>query len=158
MQVERLGDTKQPVRQTAGQILTTLMRVLTTPTVLERLIKLNAFEHKSWRVRESILLALSVHIQSTGLADFDKGEIERTLLPRVAARLQDGQAEVRFAVIETLCEMHACLGEALVHMLSKHQVRPSQMKELHARFEARDPALGSHPECASLSASFFKIK
>lgn len=150
--MDRLGDAKQPVRQAAGLALAALLRVLSAPLVLERLAKAGACEHKSWRVREGVLLALAGHVQAGRMADLTPREQEQLLLPLVAARLQDGQAEVRHAATECLAAMHALLGEALVHLLSAHAVRPAQMKDLYARFDS-SAAAGetANSECAALS-------
>jgi hypothetical protein len=128
-----MGDMKQPVRHLACQILLSVIRSQTLSVTVDNLGK--AFQHRNFRVRESLLLAIKLHVQQQGLSDHSPAEVEIQLVPKLVAALNDGQASVRSAAVDALTAIYGCVGEELSNMLTRHDIRPGQMKELAARFE-----------------------
>lgn len=52
-QAERLGDSRQPIREQALHLLTSLFKTLKPELVLDKLAPL--WQHKSWKVKQGLL-------------------------------------------------------------------------------------------------------
>lgn len=152
MQIDRIGDMKIQVRDSACQVLQTLLRVLTVPAMLERLD--TAFNHRNHKVRQSVNELISAHLQQHGLADMSSQDIDKDLLPRLVSALSDSQLPVRSASQDALAVLYSFMGEELQALLKRHSIRPAQMRELQTRF---DRAAGSTGMMESESSQYVPV-
>lgn len=142
---------KPQVRDGASQVLQTMLRVRTLPGMLARLDK--AFNHKNNRVRQSVNELIRGHLQQHGLADMSSPDLDKQLVPRLVAALSDGQLPVRSASQDSLAVLYSFIGEELNTMLTRHSIRPAQMRELASRFEKVGGPVGHMDSEASLYVS-----
>ncbi|MFS7930334.1 putative armadillo-like helical, CLASP domain, TOG domain-containing protein [Helianthus anomalus] len=132
--VERLGDAKQPVRDAARRLLLTLMQV-SSPTLIVERAGSNAWNHKSWRVREEFAKTVTSAI---GLFASTELPLQRAILPSILKMLYDPNPGVREAAI--LCiEMYAQIGPQFREELMRHQLPSSMVKDINARLERIEP-------------------
>ena len=131
---------KPQVRDGASQVLQTMLRVRTVPGMLDRLDR--AFNHKNNRVRQSVNELIKGHVQQHGLADMSSRDVDKELVPRLVVALSDSQLPVRSASQDALAVLYSCMGEELHTMLTRHSIRPAQMRELTSRFEKAGGPVG----------------
>lgn len=151
VQIDRIGDMKPQVRDGACHVLQTLLRVQTVPGMLDRLDK--AFNHKNHRVRQSVHELIRDHLQQHGLADITSRDIDKQLVPRLAVALSDSQLPVRSASQDALAVLYSFMGEELQTLLTRHSIRPAQMRELNSRFESAGGPVGRMDSESSQCAS-----
>lgn len=87
VQAERLGDTKQPVRLEACNVLLALMQVLRKELVLEKLGKY--WSHKNWRVRHGMLQTFAEAVAQFGTGLTSVKDSQYGLLPNVLKLIED---------------------------------------------------------------------
>jgi hypothetical protein len=120
--------------------------------MLDRLDK--AFNHKNHRVRQSVNELIRAHLQQHGLADMSTRDIDKQLVPRLVVALSDSQLPVRSESQEALAVLYSFMGEELNSLLTKHSIRPAQMRELKSRFEKIGGPMGvvdsESSQCASI--------
>ncbi|KAL8254487.1 hypothetical protein R6Q59_032708 [Mikania micrantha] len=133
--VERLGDSKQPVRDAARRLLITLMQV-SSPTLIVERAGYNAWTHKSWRVREEFAKTVT-----SAIALFASTELplQRAILPSILQMLYDPNPSVREAAILCIEEMYAQIGLQFREELLRHQLPSSMVKDINARLERIKP-------------------
>ncbi|KAK9055667.1 hypothetical protein SSX86_026752 [Deinandra increscens subsp. villosa] len=133
--VERLGDAKQPVRDAARRLLLTLMQV-SSPTLIVERAGSNAWNHKSWRVREEFARTVTSAI---GLFASTELPLQRAILPSILKMLYDPNPGVREAAILCIEEMYAQIGPQFREELMRHQLPLSMVKDINARLERIEP-------------------
>ncbi|KAK1420589.1 hypothetical protein QVD17_22304 [Tagetes erecta] len=133
--VERLGDAKQPVRDAARRLLLTLMQV-SSPTLIVERAGSNAWNHKSWRVREEFARTVTSAI---GLFASTEPPLQRAILPSILKMLYDPNPGVREAAISCIEEMYAQIGPQFREELMRHQLPSSMVKDINARLERIEP-------------------
>lgn len=133
--VERLGDSKQPVRDAARRLLITLMQV-SSPTLIVERAGSNAWTHKSWRVREEFAKTVTAAI---GLFASTELPLQRAILPPILQMLYDPNPGVREAAILCIEEMYAQIGPQFREELLRHQLPSSLVKDINARLERIEP-------------------
>ncbi|KAL8191903.1 hypothetical protein R6Q57_028634 [Mikania cordata] len=133
--VERLGDAKQPVRDAARRLLLTLMQV-SSPTLIVERAGSNAWNHKSWRVREEFARTVTSAI---GLFASTELPLQRAILPSILKMLYDPNPGVREAAILCIEEMYAQIGPQFREELMRHQLPSSMVKDINARLERIQP-------------------
>ncbi|KAI7752881.1 hypothetical protein M8C21_011597, partial [Ambrosia artemisiifolia] len=133
--VERLGDAKQPVRDAARRLLLTLMQV-SSPTLIVERAGSNAWNHKSWRVREEFARTVTSAI---GLFASTELPLQRAILPSILKMLYDPNPGVREAAILCIEEMYAQIGPQFREELMRHQLPSSMVKDINARLERIEP-------------------
>ncbi|KAG0621726.1 hypothetical protein M758_3G044000 [Ceratodon purpureus] len=133
--VERLGDSKQPVRDAGRRFLLALMEISSPTSIVER-AGAYAWGHKNWRVREEF-----ARTAASALNLFTAAELpfQRLILPSVLHLLEDSNSSVREAAMLCLEEMYRQGGQQFGEELQRHQLRASQFKEINARFEKIEP-------------------
>ncbi|KAL8208403.1 hypothetical protein R6Q57_007815 [Mikania cordata] len=133
--VERLGDSKQPVRDAARRLLITLMQV-SSPTLIVERAGYNAWTHKSWRVREEFAKTVT-----SAIALFASTELplQRAILPSILQMLYDPNPSVREAAILCIEEMYAQIGLQFREELLRHQLPSSMVQDINARLERIKP-------------------
>ncbi|KAG0620882.1 hypothetical protein M758_4G252000 [Ceratodon purpureus] len=133
--VERLGDSKQIVRDAGRRFLLVLMEVSTPSSVADRAGSY-AWTHKNWRVREEFARTVASAFNLFSATDF---HFQRLHLPAVLQLLEDSNSNVREAAMLCLEEMYRHGGQNVKGELQRHHVRPAQMKEISSRFERIEP-------------------
>ncbi|KAE9349682.1 hypothetical protein PF008_g6788 [Phytophthora fragariae] len=134
--VERLGDSKLPVREKAVDVVVEISVVLDVDTVLDKLK--GCMGHKNWRTREQSLHAVWRCLERQDLFREKQDE----LLDDVLKLLEDSSKDVRDAAITALEKFYMCIGASLLSDLEYKNIRPSQVKTLTGRFE-RIPVRGN---------------
>lgn len=128
--VERLGDSKEQVRESAQNFIQKLMSSAASPQyIFERLMK--AFSHKAWRVREEILLCLINTINVHGAASLTLSKV----VPSICKLLGDPNSQVRDTAINTLVEIYRHVGEKVRIDLGKKGIPSSRLSIIYAKFD-----------------------
>ncbi|KAM7501544.1 hypothetical protein LguiB_000448 [Lonicera macranthoides] len=133
--VERLGDGKQPVRDSARRLLLTLMEV-SSPTIIVERAGSYAWMHKSWRVREEFARTVTSAI---GLFASTELPLQRAILPPILQMLNDQNPGVREAAILCIEEMYTQIGPQFREELQRHHLPPSMVKDINAKLERIQP-------------------
>ncbi|XP_022787283.1 CLIP-associating protein 1-A-like isoform X4 [Stylophora pistillata] len=128
--VERLGDSKQQVRDSAQELLQKFMYPVSTPQhVLEQLI--SAFGHKAWRVREEVLHCLITTLNAFGPSSLTVSKF----VPHICKLLGDPNSQVRDSAINSLVEIYRHVGEKVRVDLSKKGIPSSRLSIIYAKFD-----------------------
>ncbi|XP_071824889.1 CLIP-associating protein 1-like isoform X4 [Apostichopus japonicus] len=128
--LERLGDSKEQVRESAQNLIQKLMSCAASPQyIFERLMK--AFSHKAWRVREEILLCLINTINIHGAASLTLSKV----VPSICKLLGDPNSQVRDTAINTLVEIYRHVGEKVRIDLGKKGIPSSRLSIIYAKFD-----------------------
>ncbi|KAG2244314.1 hypothetical protein Bca52824_093841 [Brassica carinata] len=133
--VERLGDSKQPVRDAARRLLTTLMEV-SSPTIIVERAGSYGWMHKSWRVREEFARTVTSAI---GLFASTELPLQRVILAPILQMLNDPNQAVREAAILCIEEMYMQGGSQFREELQRHHLPSYMVKDINARLECIEP-------------------
>ncbi|CAN7025925.1 unnamed protein product [Brassica oleracea var. botrytis] len=133
--VERLGDSKQPVRDAARRLLTTLMEV-SSPTIIVERAGSYGWMHKSWRVREEFARTVTSAI---GLFASTELPLQRVILAPILQMLNDPNQAVREAAILCIEEMYMQGGSQFREELQRHHLPSYMVKDINARLERIEP-------------------
>ncbi|GFN83018.1 clip-associating protein 1, partial [Plakobranchus ocellatus] len=126
--IDRLGDSKDQVREMAQQLLLKLMMPASTPQyVFDRLGP--AFHHKLWLVKEGVLVTLQRTINRYGARCL----LLSKLVPDICKLLDDPSPQVRESSVNTLVEIYRHVGEKMRRDLQSlsHQ----RLNQLDTKFE-----------------------
>ncbi|XP_071943442.1 CLIP-associating protein 1-B-like isoform X4 [Antedon mediterranea] len=126
---DRLGDSKDQVREDAQALIQKLMAVSSSQYVFERLMK--AFVHKNWRVREEVLHCLQQTINIYGAGSL----VLSKLVPSICKLLGDPNSQVRDTAINTLVEIYRHVGEKVRVDLGKKGIPSSRLSIIYAKFD-----------------------
>ncbi|KAK8736518.1 hypothetical protein OTU49_005051 [Cherax quadricarinatus] len=135
---DRLGDSKDAVREKAQLLLSTLMdHVLSPNSMFDRLMP--AFSHKNGKVREEVMTCLQNTLTNHGASSVTVSR----LIPHIVKLLSDPTAMVRDCAFNTLVECYKHYGERLrADLTKKHNIPPAKLPALMTRFdEVRDTGL-----------------
>ncbi|KAK4775013.1 hypothetical protein SAY86_009948 [Trapa natans] len=146
--VEKLGDAKQPVRDSARRLLLTLMEV-SSPTIIVERAGSYAWTHKSWRVREEFARTVT---SATTLFASTELPLQRAILPHILQMLNDSNHAVREAAILCIEEMYSQAGPQFRDELQRYSLPQSMVRDINARLERIEPQNRSSD--GSLSVSF----
>lgn len=128
--MDRLGDAKDQVRDQAQKLLLKLMMPASSPQyVFERMN--SAFTHKLWHVREGILVCLQNTINTYGARSLQLNKA----VPSIIKLLEDQNAQVRDAAMNTLVEIYRHVGERVRCDLAKKDLPPGKLTQLNQRFD-----------------------
>ncbi|KAL8092909.1 CLIP-associated protein-like [Apium graveolens] len=133
--VDRLGDGKQPVRDSARRLLLTLMEV-SSPTLIVERAGSYAWVHKSWRIREEFARTVTSAI---GLFASTELPLQRAILPSILQMLNDSHPGVREAAIVCIEEMYTHIGPQFRDELLRHHLPTSMVRDINARLERIQP-------------------
>ncbi|XP_061178265.1 CLIP-associating protein 1-like isoform X1 [Saccostrea echinata] len=128
--VDRLGDSKDQVREMAQQLLLKLMMPATSPQFVFDRIQ-NAFSHKLWRVRDEVLICLQNTINTYGARSLQLSKI----VPSICKLLDDQNSQVRETAIMTLAEVYRHVGERVRQDLAKKGIPPQRLNQIYAKFD-----------------------
>ncbi|KAG6579768.1 uncharacterized protein IUM83_11396 [Phytophthora cinnamomi] len=143
--VERLGDSKLPVREKAVDVVVEVSVVLDADAVLDKLRACMA--HKNWRTREQSLHALWRCLERHDLFK----ERQDELLDDVLKLLEDSSKDVRDAAITALEKFYVHIGPSLLSDLEYKNIRSAHVKMLTDRFE-RIPVRGKEERAVTRTA------
>lgn len=130
--IDRLGDSKDMVRSKAQLLLMKILErdVVSAQQLFDKLAP--AFAHKNGRIREEVLTTLVTTINEHGIQSL----LVSRLIPHIVKSLSDPMATVRDAAFNALVDIYRHVGERLRQDLNKkHQVPPSKLPALMARFD-----------------------
>ncbi|XP_064594427.1 CLIP-associating protein 1-like isoform X2 [Liolophura sinensis] len=128
--VDRLGDSKDQVREQAQILLLKLMMPASSPQyVFERMM--NAFGHKLWHVREEAMICLQKTLNRYGAKSLKLS----ALVTAICKLLEDQNGQVRETAVNTLAEIYRHVGEKVRADLSKKSIPPQRMTQIFAKFE-----------------------
>ncbi|CAB3383705.1 Hypothetical predicted protein [Cloeon dipterum] len=118
--IDRLGDSKDLVREKAQVLLNKMMDSVCTPQQLfDRLAP--AFNHKNGKIREELMECLQRTLKEHGSNSLSVSK----LVPAVAKLLSDPVASVRDTAFVTMVEIYRHVGERLRQDLVKKQLIPA---------------------------------
>ncbi|XP_065332727.1 CLIP-associating protein 1-B isoform X4 [Cloeon dipterum] len=118
--IDRLGDSKDLVREKAQVLLNKMMDSVCTPQQLfDRLAP--AFNHKNGKIREELMECLQRTLREHGSNSLSVSK----LVPAVAKLLSDPVASVRDTAFVTMVEIYRHVGERLRQDLVKKQLIPA---------------------------------
>ncbi|CAC5380168.1 CLASP1_2 [Mytilus coruscus] len=128
--VDRLGDSKDQVRDQAQQLLLKLMMPGSSPQfVFERLM--GAFNHKLWHVREGVLICLQNTLNLYGARCLSLNKI----VPSICKLIEDQNSQVRDEAVNTLCEIYRHVGEKVRQDMAKKGIPPQKLTQIYQRFD-----------------------
>merc|ERR1712223_1096142 len=132
--VDRLGDTRETVRDKAHHLITTLMEEeVIEPQPLFEKMQNQAFSHKNGKVREEILILMQNTLNVYGAQSL----IVSRFLHHIVALYSDPTAPVRDAAASTLVEIYRHGGDRVrVDLQKKHHIPPAKMSVLMSKFDA----------------------
>ncbi|CAL1546836.1 unnamed protein product [Lymnaea stagnalis] len=128
--IDRLGDSKDHVRDMAQQLLLKLMMPASTPQyIFDRLGP--AFTHKLWHVKEGVLLTLQNTINRYGARCLLLSKI----VPDICKLLDDPSPQVREAASNAIVEIYRHVGEKVRQDLKKLGLSQQRLTILNTKFE-----------------------
>ncbi|KAJ8353615.1 hypothetical protein SKAU_G00211820 [Synaphobranchus kaupii] len=133
--VDRLGDSKDQVREQAQAVILKLMEQ-TAPVmfVWERLIP--GFKHKNFRSREGVCLCLTSTLNTFGPQALSLSKI----VPFLCTLTGDSNGQVRETSIMTLVDVYRYVGERVRADLGKRDLPSARLQTIYSKF---DEALNS---------------
>ncbi|XP_032875899.1 CLIP-associating protein 2 isoform X11 [Amblyraja radiata] len=128
--VDRLGDTKDQVREQTQNLLLRIMEQAASPQyVWERLT--SAFKHKNYRTRDGVCLCLITTLTNYGAQSLTLSKI----VPHVCNLLGDPNNQVRDAAMNTMVEIYRHVGEKVRADLSRKGVPQARLQILFGKFD-----------------------
>lgn len=129
--IDRLGDSKDTVREKAQLLLHNLMesKVLTPQQLIDKLT--TCFKHKNAKVREEFLQTIVNTLNEYGTSQLSL----KAYIQPIVNLLSDPTATVRDAAIQTLVEIYKHVGDRLRADLRKKEVPAAKMAILEQKFE-----------------------
>ncbi|XP_037906156.1 CLIP-associating protein isoform X9 [Hermetia illucens] len=129
--IDRLGDSKDTVREKAQLLLHNLMesKVLTPQQLIDKLT--TCFKHKNAKVREEFLQTIVNTLNEYGTSQLSL----KAYIQPIVNLLSDPTATVRDAAIQTLVEIYKHVGDRLRADLRKKEVPAARMAILEQKFE-----------------------
>ncbi|GLI59247.1 hypothetical protein VaNZ11_001093 [Volvox africanus] len=128
---ERLGDSRQTVREQALNLLTFLFKTLKPELVLDKLAHL--WNHKSWKVKQGLLEVLAEAVSGAGASFLGDRDQNNAVLKQVVRMMEEPEMIVREAALGCLAEIHRQAPGAVLSTVQASNLRPAQQKEVLAR-------------------------
>lgn len=131
--IDRLGDSKDTVREKAQLLLQTLMehKVLTPQVLLDKLA-VSCFKHKNAKVREEFLQTIVNTLSVYGTSQLSV----RNYIQSICVLLGDPTVSVRDSAIQTLVEIYKHVGDRLRPDLRRRDDLPaSKLAILEQKFD-----------------------
>ncbi|XP_060630436.1 CLIP-associating protein 1 isoform X5 [Anolis sagrei] len=128
--IDRLGDSKDSVREQDQALLLKIMEQAASPQyVWDRI--LGGFKHKNFRTREGICLCLIATLNAYGAQSLTLSKI----VPHICNLLGDPNSQVRDAAINSLVEIYRHVGERVRADLSKKGLPQSRLNIIFTKFD-----------------------
>ncbi|XP_029590384.1 CLIP-associating protein 2 isoform X8 [Salmo trutta] len=133
--VDRLGDSKDQVREQSQNLILRCMEVTASPMyVWERLLP--GFKHKNFRSREGVCLVLCATLNTYGAQPLRLSKI----VPHLCTLTGDQNPQVREAATASLVDVYRHIGERVRADLGKSGLPAARLQTIYGRF---DEALNS---------------
>ncbi|XP_055749377.1 CLIP-associating protein 2-like isoform X17 [Salvelinus fontinalis] len=133
--VDRLGDSKDQVREQSQNLILRCMEVAASPMyVWERLLP--GFKHKNFRSREGVCLVLCATLNTYGAQALRLSKI----VPHLCTLTGDQNPQVREAATASLVDVYRHIGERVRADLGKSGLPAARLQTIYGRF---DEALNS---------------
>ncbi|XP_036827404.1 CLIP-associating protein 2 isoform X26 [Oncorhynchus mykiss] len=133
--VDRLGDSKDQVREQSQNLILRCMGVTASPMyVWERLLP--GFKHKNFRSREGVCLVLCATLNTYGAQPLRLSKI----VPHLCTLTGDQNPQVREAATTSLVDVYRHIGERVRADLGKSGLPAARLQTIYGRF---DEALNS---------------
>ncbi|XP_041759431.2 CLIP-associating protein 2 isoform X28 [Coregonus clupeaformis] len=133
--VDRLGDSKDQVRDQSQTVILRCMEVTASPMyVWERLLP--GFKHKNFRSREGVCLVLCATLNTYGAQPLSLSKI----VPYLCTLTGDQNPQVREAATASLVDVYRHIGERVRADLGKRGLPATRLQTIYGRF---DEALNS---------------
>ncbi|GIL71392.1 hypothetical protein Vretifemale_1954, partial [Volvox reticuliferus] len=140
--VERLGDSRQTVREQALHLLTFLFKTLKPELILDKLAPL--WNHKSWKVKQGLLEVLAEAVSTAGATFLGDRDQNNAVLKQVVRMMEEPEMIVREAALGCLAEIHRQAPGAVLSTVQASNLRPTQQKEVLARLDAAYAAVDTN--------------
>ncbi|XP_030283920.1 CLIP-associating protein 1a isoform X29 [Sparus aurata] len=128
--IDRLGDSKDQVRDQDQTLLLKIMEQATTPQyVWDRM--LGGFKHKNNRTREGVCLCLIATLSTYGAQGLTLSKI----VPHICNLLGDPTSQVRDGAMSSLVEIYRHVGERVRMDLSKKGLPQSRLNVIFSKFD-----------------------
>ncbi|XP_072300408.1 CLIP-associating protein 1a [Eucyclogobius newberryi] len=128
--IDRLGDSKDQVREQDQTLLLKIMEQAATPQyVWDRM--LGGFKHKNNRTREGVCLCLIATLSTYGAQGLTLSKI----VPHICNLLGDPTSQVRDAAMSSLVEIYRHVGERVRMDLTKKGLPQSRLNVIFSRFD-----------------------
>lgn len=130
--IERLGDTKEQVRDACLDLLQVLMDSVSTPqSIFDNMEP--AFTHKNWRVKQGAVMCFEQTLNKFGREKLAVSKFMTNLIKLLA----DPNENVREAASSALVEVYRNIGERVRYDISSNKAAPaSKLPSLFERFDA----------------------
>ncbi|KAJ7991653.1 hypothetical protein DPEC_G00286120 [Dallia pectoralis] len=133
--VDRLGDSKDQVRDQSQALILRLMEDTASPMyVWERLLP--GFKHKNFRSREGVCMVLCATLNANGAQPLSLSKI----VPHLCTLTGDQNPQVREAATASLVDVYRHVGERVRADLGKRSLPAARLQTIFGRF---DEALNS---------------
>lgn len=128
--LDRLGDSKDSVREQDQTLLLKIMEQTTIPQyVWDRM--LGGFKHKNFRTREGVCLCLIATLNAHGAHSLTLSKI----VPHICNLLGDPNSQVRDAAMNSLVDIYRHVGERVRADLSKKGLPQSRLNVIFTKFD-----------------------
>ncbi|XP_034549551.1 CLIP-associating protein 1a isoform X5 [Notolabrus celidotus] len=128
--IDRLGDSKDQVREQDQTVLLKIMEQAASPQyVWDRM--LGGFKHKNNRTREGVCLCLIATLSTYGAQGLTLSKI----VPHICNLLGDPTSQVRDGAMSCLVEIYRHVGERVRMDLSKKGLPQSRLNVIFSRFD-----------------------
>jgi CLIP-associating protein 1/2 len=148
---ERLGDTKEQVREQAQQLTQKIMvDVVSSPQhFLDKVLE-TGLHHKNWRVKDQSLVCLCRALNYFGAGKISVGRH----MANIVTLLGDANSQVRSCAMETIVEVYRHVGVKVRTDLGKRSIPGSRMAILNAQFDAIDKDTNAVEEVGTEDVDF----
>ncbi|GFR45537.1 hypothetical protein Agub_g6930 [Astrephomene gubernaculifera] len=130
---ERLGDSRQPVRTQALQVLVALCKALKPELVLDKFSSL--WQHKNWKVKQGLLDVIAEVVSTVGASFLGGRDQNNALLKQVVRMLEDPDMVVREAAQGCLKEICCHAPAAVANTIQSSNLRPAVQREALSRLD-----------------------
>ncbi|XP_075820400.1 CLIP-associating protein 2 isoform X6 [Microtus pennsylvanicus] len=128
--IDRMGDTKDRVRDEAQNLTLKLMDEVAPPMYIWEQLA-SGFKHKNFRSREGVCLCLIETLNIFGAQPL----VISKLVPHLCILFGDSNSQVRNAAISAVVEIYRHVGEKLRSDLCKRDIPPARLEMILAKFD-----------------------
>ncbi|XP_037702768.1 CLIP-associating protein 2 isoform X12 [Choloepus didactylus] len=128
--IDRMGDTKDKVREEAQTLLLKLMDQVAPPMCIWEQLA-SGFKHKNFRSREGVCLCLIETLNIFGAQHL----VLSKLVPHLCVLFGDSNSQVRDAAILAIVEIYRHVGEKVRMDLYKRGIPPARLEMIFAKFD-----------------------
>uniref|UniRef100_A0A2R8MQT0 CLIP-associating protein 1 n=1 Tax=Callithrix jacchus TaxID=9483 RepID=A0A2R8MQT0_CALJA len=128
--IDRMGDTKDKVREEAQTLMLKLMDQVAPPVYIWEQLA-SGFKHKNFRSREGVCLCLIETLNIFGAQPL----VISKLVPHLCVLFGDSNSQVRDAAISAIVEIYRHVGEKVRMDLYKRGIPPARLEMIFAKFD-----------------------